>query len=79
MLRQTGATELTYNQQTVQPHAAVRILCDDGQWHPGVVHAWHRRGTEWDVLVYYYSGGHHFGDWVVYRPAAMRSAEDESG
>jgi hypothetical protein len=53
------------------PRRAVELLCDDGAWHPGVVHAEQVGPYGWEVLVY--SGGHHFGTWLVYSRAAMRA------
>ncbi|WP_188188030.1 hypothetical protein [Nonomuraea sp. SYSU D8015] len=64
-------------QSSVHPRKVVDVLCDDGQWHPGVLDCWHqgRAGLdchiEWSATPY-----RRYMGWFRYSPAAIRLVDE---
>lgn len=66
-------------QRTVAPRRVIEVLCDDGQWHTGVLECWHEGMLGWECLISWRGAPcREYSGWFGYRAAALRPVDDDA-
>jgi hypothetical protein len=64
-------------QRSVRPRRPIEVLCDDGQWHSGVLECWHQGRAGLECFISWYGTPCHlYTGWFGYNAKALRLRED---